>query len=445
MTGQVGGVSIDKRPLLTLKPDYVLKPLQADHRGIRELAFYEAIHAATRNQTANAYATFLRGKERKKSPVKRFSEVFDTLAMALSIFLHDPVVMGSEASLREAWKMVKREVDALVRLAKFTPPYYGVVGQRKVIDPPLGLFGLTEEAHLLLQDVTVNFSKPCAIDLKMGAQSYEPDATVEKRTKEYNKYPQQALFGFRIVGMRYYDPSHPNADENGYVFAGKEMGRSLSKRNEILNALRTFFSAGMEKDAAAMSSDLPIAVSAASAAKEGDDDTWRTEEENAQVDHGMSPTEEVSAEKDDEDDDYSAFTEEGDDSEDTVDIPDRNRGLRVKSIANLMQELRSLKRWFDDNESILRFYASSLLVVFEGDLSKTNGSDSGIVTLKMIDFGRVRRRADTDESSVDQGYRNGLRTLHDLLADLLKEDKERQRKLKEDRELDAASITPTIV
>ncbi len=67
--------------------------------------------------------------------------------------------------------------------------------------------------------------------------------------------------------------------------------------------------------------------------------------------------------------------------------------------------LRSLQRLFDENESILRFYARSLLVVYEGDLSETNGSDSVIVTLKMIDVGRVRLRTDNDKSSVDQGYR----------------------------------------
>jgi hypothetical protein len=63
--------------------------------------------------------------------------------------------------------------------------------------------------------------------------------------------------------------------------------------------------------------------------------------------------------------------------------------------------LRSLQRLFDENESILRLYGSSLLVVYEGDLSQTNYSD---ITLKMIDVGRVRLRADTDESSVVQGY-----------------------------------------
>jgi hypothetical protein len=58
MVGQVGGVSVHKNPLLTLAPDYVLKPLLLDHRGIREIAFYEAIRILSQNPSKTVYANF---------------------------------------------------------------------------------------------------------------------------------------------------------------------------------------------------------------------------------------------------------------------------------------------------------------------------------------------------------------------------------------------------
>ena len=62
----------------------------------------------------------------------------------------------------------------------------------------------------------------------------------------------------------------------------------------------------------------------------------------------------------------------------------------------------------------MRFCASSLLVVYEGDVS----CDAPNVTnVKMIDFGRVRRQIGGDE-----GYALGLRTLKHLIAELVEED-----------------------
>ena len=308
MAGQVGGVSVHKKPLLSLKPDYVLKPLLTDHRGIRELAFYEALHMASRGApTANAYSVFLTGRPQKTTNVTHYvGEVVDTIAVALAMLLNDPVVTGCEAALRRAWKKVKREVDALYRLAKFTAPYYGLVGQARVaIQRP---FGLSDDAHLLLLDLTNTFSKPCVMDLKMGTQSYEPDATTEKQSRESSKYPQQSTFGFRITGMRVFEPHHPDADDSGYVFFGKEYGRSLATRDDVMVALRTFFSAGNVLD----DSGNSIGV------------------EN---DGALSTT------------------------------------VRTRSLSKLILEVRSLRRWFDETETTLRFYASSLLIVYEGDMS----------------------------------------------------------------------------
>ena len=152
MVGQVGGMSVHKKPLLTLEPDYVLKPLITDHRGIREVAFYEAIKTVCQSsksadKTYHAFltgtiaeiASSLRSRNKPAAPqslstsnntwnYNKFGEYFDTLAMALAILVHDSFVLESEAALRKARRGLKRETEILAKLAKFTPPYYGVMG-----------------------------------------------------------------------------------------------------------------------------------------------------------------------------------------------------------------------------------------------------------------------------------------------------------------------------
>jgi 1D-myo-inositol-tetrakisphosphate 5-kinase/inositol-polyphosphate multikinase len=347
MVGQVGGLSEHKKPLLTLTPDYVLKPLLLDHRGIREIAFYEAIRIISQSPNKTAYANFLTGGKKEQSAVNRFGEAFDTLALALAIFMQDSFVMESELALQAAWKSVKREIEEIRRLSNFTAPYYGVMGQRGVSASPDFPFGVSEGAHLLLNDLTIPFSKPCVMDLKMGSQTYEPDAPEDKRLRESSKYRQQELFGFRIVGMRIYDPKHPDVDAKGFRHFGKSYGRSLATREDVREAMRLYFSAGVKRD---------------------------------------------------------------------PDSGDAQERVRTRAIANMLLELRPLRRFFEENKS-LRFYSSSLLIVYEGDESKENTA-----SIKMIDFGRVRR-----ESAVDHGYSMGLRTLRHTLRDVLEEEEVRQR------------------
>jgi 1D-myo-inositol-tetrakisphosphate 5-kinase/inositol-polyphosphate multikinase len=340
MVGQVGGVSTHKRPLLTLEPDYALKPLNQDHRGIREIAFYEVIRISSQNSSNNQeYAAFLAGKPDTATGL-------DVLAMCFALWFCDKHVADFEERLLNSRKALKKEVELLRRLEKFTPSYYGVTRHNSAHSYATTPYEVTPDSYLLLQDITSNFSKPCVMDLKMGAQSYEPDAPESKCTREYNKYPQQSTFGMRIVGMRIYDPSYPNADENGFRFFPKEFGRSLSTRDDLSDALRTYFGAGTPKEFQSTSAAL-------------------------------------------------------------------NESTKTRSIINILALLQSLRRWFEDNK-VISFFASSLLIVYEGN--HKSGANPYMVNVKMIDFGRVRR-----QPGGDPGYLIGLTTLRDLLVNLLED------------------------
>jgi Inositol polyphosphate kinase len=250
MIGQVGGTGCNKKPILTLLPDYVLKPLLYDHRGIREIAFYEAIRIITQSpahHVHHTYSTFLTGREQPskshiivastntassssssssfwsilRSSIAITRDYTDTIAMAIAIFVQDPLVLQSERALRDTWRSIQREIDMIRQLQKFTPPYYGVImmnhmhhcssssndnnnhniyndkdssrhdtvsvnkisssscssngttgTHHHIVDPTM-LYGTSfDDAHLLLQDLTINYSKPCVMDLKMGVQTY---------------------------------------------------------------------------------------------------------------------------------------------------------------------------------------------------------------------------------------------------------------------------------
>lgn len=328
---------------MTLDPDYVLKPLHMDHRGIRELAFYEALSAAAHTSDTNVYAEFIAAKRVSIAPT-----LVDVLAFSLAFLLKDPYVLGCEQRILEAWTAVEDEAKLLRRLYRFVPSYFGMVrheiSERSLEDSSdvAGPYGIQLDFYLLLQDVTVNFRKPCVIDLKMGRQTYEPNAPESKQKREHLKYPQQEQFGFRIVGKRIYTPSHKDAN-NGYVFYAKDVGRSLGSYEGLKDAFVTYF--------------------------------------------GM-------------------------------DTLDRSLlSVRLKSLTNILLKLRSLQHWFRDNNDFC-FYASSLLLAYEGDTETDDTLD--VVNVKMIDFGRVRR-----QTGGDPGYLKGLTTISSMLEEISTEWREK--------------------
>lgn len=247
MAGQVGGRAHDKAPILSLEPDYILKPVYAkEYRGLREVAFYESIELASHQNKSIQGEILLETSEADDAKTSsRFLEYFDVLAMTLAILLRDPVVTGSETTLLASWKSVEQEIEVLRRLSLFTASYYGVVEN---IQSPTDVGGCEEGReqlhHILLQDVTSSFRRPCVMDLKIGTQTYEPDSSLEKQDKERRKYGEhQTTFGFRMVGMRRYDPTHPDADQDGYLIWDKHYGRSLTTMETLVDAFTTFFQA----------------------------------------------------------------------------------------------------------------------------------------------------------------------------------------------------------
>mmetsp|Transcript_9520 Transcript_9520/g.23711 ORF Transcript_9520/g.23711 Transcript_9520/m.23711 type:complete len:433 (+) Transcript_9520:103-1401(+) len=220
MVGQVGGKSHNKKPILILET-FVMKPVNPDHRGIREISFYEAIQASS-----------------KRSGFKTYCDLFG------------PRIGGKKSNGCEPCcddSKVVNETKLLHRLEPFTPRYFGTIQYDQNSGPDEKTMsqkdtgGFTKQnSYILLNNITTNFSKPSVLDIKLGTETFEPDAPDEKKAYELKKYPPQSDFGFRLTAMRIYEPTNPKAGECGYVYYPKQYGRTLETRESIKQALVLF-------------------------------------------------------------------------------------------------------------------------------------------------------------------------------------------------------------
>uniref|UniRef100_A0A023F7W5 Kinase n=1 Tax=Triatoma infestans TaxID=30076 RepID=A0A023F7W5_TRIIF len=117
--------------------------------------------------------------------------------------------------------------DDVGLLREFIPEYFGTLVLR-IHD--------IDVKFLKLQDVTVGLKKPCIMDIKLGAQTWEPSAPYYKREAEEKKYSAtKRAYGFCIPGYQVYDLC-----SGKFKKVGKEEGKLLTKET-LPQALKEFF------------------------------------------------------------------------------------------------------------------------------------------------------------------------------------------------------------
>lgn len=89
--------------------------------------------------------------------------------------------------------------------------------------------------HLILDDMTIGYNRPCMVDIKMGRQTFEPTASKEKKEREIKKYCFQSEIGFRITGLKVWDDQ-----AQAYHYLDKKFGRSVQP-DQVLGALAFYF------------------------------------------------------------------------------------------------------------------------------------------------------------------------------------------------------------
>lgn len=360
-------------------------------RGVREMAFYEAIEFAdslsyhSHEDVKYKLEMLIRDKYklytlsenvlssiwscrypctghpiRKETNVTKMYYSIDAIMLQMAYFTGDSAVNRSMESYIEAWHMLIKEMHALKKLSNLTSPYFGVVDsealgqqQQQPQQHPSPLQQqhsamMMQRPHLLLQNLTAPYRKPNIIDIKMGTQTYEPTAPYNKQIKEISKYPRQREFGFRIVGMGVHQPS------GEYEYWDKNYGVSLTTIDEVTNALSTFFRCNDDEAVVA----------------------------NTKKKRGGNPQ-------------YFDNT-----------------------LSVVIDKLNQIKDWFEVDNPSLAFYASSILIVYEGDYiqgddEKIMGSNNEEPVVKIIDFAHVCRQTGTD-----LGYITGVRNLINIVEEL---------------------------
>eukprot|EP01097_Dermamoeba_algensis_P011373 TRINITY_DN8804_c0_g1_i1.p1 TRINITY_DN8804_c0_g1~~TRINITY_DN8804_c0_g1_i1.p1 ORF type:complete len:711 (-),score=150.68 TRINITY_DN8804_c0_g1_i1:291-2423(-) len=113
-----------------------------------------------------------------------------------------------KAMLKEKDRVFKhfsqREHDFYIKLqtypqyTKYFPNFYG----SKRIEGADG----KQHDYIVLEDLTHGMKQPCIMDLKMGRQTFEPDAPLRKKIEQgtIDNYSTSSTLGFRICGMRVY-------------------------------------------------------------------------------------------------------------------------------------------------------------------------------------------------------------------------------------------------
>ncbi len=243
MTLQVGGTSDSKDPILkTGKPyDCALKPLQNDHRGIREMIFYEIVTSAK----------CILAKHQHYLDSSQGSGQMTTWMLWFQSWVEWVIVEWYRYMDRQWYT----EINHLCQLSEFIIDYHGIImdttcsctsqntDQHHHEAKEINLHPLkSPKPYIVLTDATIGFEKPCIMDIKIGTMTYEPDAKPSKIQSQRNKYPQQEVFGFRIVGLQVYDPNHPmSSSTTGYRTMDKIDGRKLKSKDAILATFQVFF------------------------------------------------------------------------------------------------------------------------------------------------------------------------------------------------------------
>ncbi|GMF53270.1 unnamed protein product [Phytophthora fragariaefolia] len=77
------------------------------------------------------------------------------------------------------------------------------------------------------------------MDVKMGTRSYEESASAEKIAYEKSKFPLQETVGFRIQGIKVFDPK-----SRSYVEFDKFLGRGITSVDGLVPAFANYFPLG---------------------------------------------------------------------------------------------------------------------------------------------------------------------------------------------------------
>lgn len=137
----------------------------------------------------------------------------------------DAGIGGAKPEALEALK------DAAPNVGALTPTHTDAPDWK-----PSGGKKLSTGLMLAISNATAGITKPCVLDVKLGARLWDDDAPIAKRQKldEVSNASTSGSHGFRVAGMKVYSPDETAAEEHceikdGYRVYDKFYGRDLTK------------------------------------------------------------------------------------------------------------------------------------------------------------------------------------------------------------------------
>ncbi|KAF7232605.1 hypothetical protein EG68_11107, partial [Paragonimus skrjabini miyazakii] len=293
----------------------------------------------------------------------------------------------------------------LLELRSFLPTYKGVYR-----DPS------NQTLYLGLSDLLSGLHHPTICDIKVGRQTYTPDASEEKRATELAKYKWQDQLGFCISGMQIVD----HHSEHRLVHLNREFGRSLDPSTVYDHGtFLTLFRPQM------LTFSLPLFTIGLCSLILGTG-VW------CEVDHMTHPrcskfTLSIGS--------YNGLTEplRWRSATDAHHIGRKIEVAVCGHVGRFFQLVTALVNWFE-RQSQLSFYATSILLAYDGVPQQKNGlivlhstakdSHSTTTSSPVIDFDSVvahmvdftRLRSLDGNRTTDENFLYGLRNLISLFS-----------------------------
>lgn len=116
----------------------------------------------------------------------------------------------------EFYQTVNTSEDPNVsQFLKFIPTFYGICTKK-------------DGRFMMIENATIGMTKPCIMDVKIGAKTYGPDASPEKIAKQDASYAgTKKPFGFSVLGMSVYQ----GEGKKEFKVMAKDYGKGLNKDN----------------------------------------------------------------------------------------------------------------------------------------------------------------------------------------------------------------------
>jgi len=265
------------------------------------------------------------------------------------------------------------------RMMSFIPRYYG---KQQVMDSN----SKSVQDYLQLENLLSKFKKPCLIDIKLGYRTYDEDATTLKISQEIAKYFYQKTIGFRLSGMKIY-----NYESDKYDVYSRDWGRSIPPARMSKELLKFF----LPTPPLSNSTNSSSSSSSSFVSNSSHNNNNNNSSSNNNNSSNQNSTEICG-----------------------LDASEMNEIVQHR-LDSFIGKLQDLLHVFQHEQDKYRFYASSILCVYEGDWS----SGSEILRdceLRMIDFAHVFPIPDSEstEERRDQNVLFGLRSILSYLLEM---------------------------